>query len=159
MSYSVVQTLDLATGIYQSLGSPPALSVTFISGWLLDSGNLGDLNNKLCTSFYVSGDGGITDGGGGFAGEEAAIYTLIYKGDYYEGAALGALAGGNSFWVTMSEGDTRIVRTDVTKIAAAYLAMNAQSTKLLRLAIHDYQLRLTVPQSVDACPPYSWPSP
>lgn len=160
MSYCVDQIVQLATDIYQSIGSPTSLSVSFISGWLVDSGNLGALNNKLCTSFYLSGDAPcITDGGGGFAGEEADIYTLMYRGDFYESQSLGALAGAGSFWTSLAEGDTRVARTDITKVSAAYLALNAQNNKLLRLAISDYKLRITVPQSVDYCAPWSYPSP
>lgn len=159
MSYCVDQIVQLATDIYASINSPSFLSVSFISGWIVDSGNLGDINNKLGTSFYLSGDAPcITDAGGGFAGEEAAIYTLMYKGDFYESQSLNAIAGGAG-WVTLSEGDTKVGREKSSDISKAFLALNTQSNTFLRLAIHDYKLRITVPQSVDASSLYSYPTP
>jgi hypothetical protein len=82
--------------------------VGFISGWLLDSGNLGGLNNKLSTSFWVSGDGGITDNCGNFGGEEADIYNMTYLSSYYASASLNTLANGGSFWTSIAEGDTKV---------------------------------------------------
>lgn len=160
MSYCVDQILELATDIYGSIGSPSSISIGFISGWLVDSGNLGDLNNKLGTSFYLSGDAPcITDGGGGFGGEEASIYTLMYKGDFYEGQSLSVLANMGSAWTSLGEGDTRVAREGPSKASAAYLALNKQSNAFLRLAISDYKRRISVPQSVDSSQTYSWPSP
>jgi hypothetical protein len=159
MSYSVTQVVQLATDIYQNIGSPSSLSVGFISGWLLDSGNLGGLNNKLSTSFYITGDANITDGGGNFGGEEADIYNMMYMSSFYASASLGVLAGGNSFWISVAEGDTKITRDKYTDIAKQYIAMKTDNDKNLRLAISDYKLRINVPQSVNFCPPYSYPSP
>lgn len=156
--YCANQIVTLASDLYQQIGSPSSLSVGFISGWLTDSGNLGDLNNKLSASFFLSADC-ITDSNGGFAGEEAAIYSLMYRGDFYESQSLSVLANGGSSWTSFSEGDTKFTRTDVSKLSKAYLELNAQASKLLRLAIHDYQLRLSVPQSVVANAPYERPTP
>jgi hypothetical protein len=159
MSYCVDQIVDLATDIYGNIGSPTNLSVSFISGWLVDSGNLGGLNNKLSTSFYLTGDAPcITDNCGNFGGEEADIYQLIYQSSYYASAALGVLAGGPA-WTNLAEGDTKITREGASKYAQAYLAMKTDNDKNLRLAIHDYKLRITVAQSVDYCAPGSYPSP
>lgn len=158
MTYCVQQIVELATDMYRQVGQPSNLSVGFISGWIVYSGNLGDLNNKLGTSFYLSGDAPcITDAGGGFGPEEADIYTLMYKSEFYESASLGVLANGASLWISLSEGDTKVTRMDVSKLSAAYLALNNQSNQFLRLAIHDYKLRITVPQSVGFAGPYQFP--
>ena len=159
MSYYVNQIVGLATDIYGNIGQPSSLSVGFISGWLLDSGNLGDLNNKLCTSFYVTGDANITDNGGNFGGEEAAIYSMMYQSNYYASASLSALANGGSFWTSINEGDTRITRLDVAKISQSFMLMKKDNDAQLRLAIADYKRRVTVPQSVDYAGLYSYPSP
>jgi hypothetical protein len=158
MSYCVNQIVQLATDIYQDIGSPSSLSVGFISGWLIDSGNLGSINNKLSTSFYLTGDAPcITDDGGNFGGEEADIYTLMFKTYFYEGQSLSVLAGGGSFWTSLSEGDTKFSRSDITKISQAYLNLQQSARQDLRLAIADYKLRISVPQSVDAASIYSFP--
>lgn len=158
--YTVDQIVNLASDIYTDIGSPTSLSVGFISGWLIDSGNLGDINNKLYTSFYLTGNAPvITDNCGNFGPEEAAIYELMYKNNFYQNQSLAVLAGGGSFWTSLSEGDTKVSRTDVVKISAAYIALHEVVHKELRLAIADYMRRISVPQSVDSDQPYAFPSP
>lgn len=160
MSFCAQQILALASGVYQEIGSPSSQSPAYISGWMTESGNLGDLNNKLSTSFILTGDSTcITDGCGGFGGEEAAIYTLMYKSDYYELMSLQALQGGGTFWTSMAEGDTRLTRSNIVDISKAYLALNDQSNQFLRLAIHDYKLRIIVPQGISAEQSYQAPTP
>lgn len=159
--YCADQIIILATDLYKQVGSPSSLSVGFISGWITDSGNLGDINNKLNTSFFLSADC-ITDSNGGFAGEEASIMGLMYKSEFYETASLSVLANalaGGGFWTSINEGDTKISRTDMSKVSKAYLDLNAQSNQFLRLAIHDYKLRNTVPQCVIANQTYQSPTP
>ncbi len=143
--------------MYQEVNSPPALSIGYISGWITNSANLGDINNKLDASFCLTGDQPCI--AGGFGKEESNIYTLMFKSDYYESQSLAALTSNPTFWTSMQEGDTRLAREGTAAISKAYLALNQQSNQFLRLAIHDYKLRLTVPQTVDANSLYSFPSP
>lgn len=153
----------LAANIYQDINSPTFQSPAFIFNVLIQSGTVGDLNNKLSSSFYVQDTGTgpfITDGGGGYGQEEAAISSLMYQTSYYRGRQLALLDGaGNSWWTSLAEGDSKLNRTDITKIAAAYGALYTTANNDLRLAVHDWGMRVAVPQSVVANQSYASPSP
>lgn len=155
MSYCTNDILTLASEIYSDIGSPSNLSIGYISGYLTSSGTLGDLNNKLGTSFYLTGaDPCICDP---FAAEESAIVELMFMVQYYQQQALAAMLGGNSFWTRLSEGDTTVVRASAVQISQQYLALQKEAQRVLRLGIHDYALRLSLPQSVETCRLYSFP--
>lgn len=155
MSYCGNDVQDLANSIYKSIGSPPSQSICFVSGWLMDSSNLGDLNNRLSTSFSITGSCITPD----FGPEEESIYSQIYVWQFYNSMALSALANGGSFWTNLAEGDSKISRDSPANISKAYMAMNVNAERTLRQAVHDYKLRISVPQSVDASSLPSYPSP
>lgn len=155
MAYCSNEVQALAYSIYQSIGSPTSQSVGFVSGWLMDPNNLGDLNNRLCTSFYTSGNCIVPDLGP----EESDIYGQIYIWQFYNNMAVSALANGGSFWTSLTEGDTKIGRDSPVNVSKAYMALNTNAERTLRQAVHDYKLRLSVPQSVDAASLPSYPTP
>ena len=158
MSFCTDQILSLASGIYQSIGSPTSQSVGFISGWLTSSGGmLGEVNTKLDTCFYISGDAPCI--AGGFGPDEAYITTLVYQANYYESKALSSLAGLGTPWTNMKEGDTSITRESSVNISKQYLAMHANATDQTRISMRDYKLNRTLPGTVDASDLYSFPSP
>lgn len=158
MSFCTDQILSLASGIYQSIGSPTAQSVGFISGWITSSGGmLGDINTKLDTCFYLSGSAPCI--AGGFGDQEESFSYLLYQSSYYETKALSALAGLSTPWTTMKEGDTTIVRESSVNISKQFLAMHENAQQQIRLAIHDYKLNRQIPGTVDASDLYSYPSP
>lgn len=160
MPLCVTGVLGLATTIYLSIGTPTNLSVGYISGWITDQNNLGDLNNKLSTSFYVDtaalGGPCIKDD---FAAEEAAIYSLLYQAAYYETLALNILSAGGVQWITLTEGDTRITRSDPANLAKIYNSMKNDAYRGINLAVNNYNRRVAVPVSVDAAASSSYPSP
>ncbi len=156
MSYCTAQILQLASGIYQGLGSPPAQSIGYVSGWITSSGNLGDLNNRLNTCFYLDGDAPCI---AGFGPQEAAIYAEIYEMYYYESLALAALAGGGTFWTSMREGDTTIQRDSPIKLAKAYRDLQDAAQKQLHIAVANWKVGHSIPTTVDGSSLYSWPSP
>ncbi len=157
MSYCAAQIVQLATTTFQALNSPSSISVAYISGWIIDSGNLGDLNNKLSICSYLTGDSPCIVGE--FSSEEAAIYQLCFNTDYYESQSLAILQGGGSFWTTMVEGDTRVTRSDMVNISKQYLALQDNSQKTLRLAIADYKRTHTTIASIDGTDLPAYPSP
>ena len=80
MSFCTDQILSLASGIYQSIGSPTSQSVGFISGWLTSSGGmLGEVNTKLDTCFYISGDAPCIAGGFGPGAEGADVIGVTLE--------------------------------------------------------------------------------
>ena len=146
MSYCTQDILLLAQDIYIDLGQPSNLSIGYISGYITSPGTLGDLNNKLNGSFTLTGVAPcIADP---FAAEEAAVLESMFKIQYYQQQSLAALANGGSFWTSLSEGDTRVSRVDAVKISKGFLDLKTDALKELRLQIHDYNLRLSVPQQV-----------
>lgn len=160
MPLNVTGILGLAQTIYQGIGAPTNLSVGLISGWITDPNNIGDLNNKLSTSFYVDG----TQPAGpwirdDFGPEEGNIYNLMYQSSYYENLALVTLSSGGLQWITLTEGDTRITRTDPVNLAKQYNQMKNDAFKGICLAINNYNRRVAVPQSVDAAQSASYPTP
>ncbi len=157
MSYCAAQIADLATTIYQGINSPSSLSIGYISGWIVDSGNLGDLNNKLSICTFLTGDSPCLVGD--FSSDEAAIYQLCFNTDYYETQALAILQGGGSFWTTMVEGDSRVTRSDMVNVSRQFLALQDSAQKTLRLAIQDYKRTHTPIASIDGTNLPAWPSP
>lgn len=153
--YTPEQVSGLAATIYQEINSPVSQSVSFISGWLTQTQSLGQLNNKLSTYFFPSGGGIAWD----FGMDEEAVYTLIYKSNYYESQSLAMLTGGGVNWTNMKEGDTSITRESVAKMSKAFLDLNTQSNTFLRLAVNDYKRKKTLVQCVDAQNSYSVPTP
>lgn len=158
MPYCSESIAALANQIYQDIGSPTALSVTFISGWITNSGGMiGSLNNKLSTNFWISGDEPCIVGG--FGGEEAVIANLDFKTDYYGNQSRSVLTGGGSMWTSISEGDTKISRSDVVNVSKQYLQMQKDSRETLRLAIQDWKRSHIGIEIVDAEQTYSRPTP
>lgn len=155
MSFCTNDILLLASGIYLDINSPSSQSVGMISGWVTDPNNLGGLNNQLSSSFYITGS--CIEGG--FGAEEGDIYGQIYSAWFYYSKGQAALDGGGSFWTRIAEGDASVSRASAAEVAKAYFLLGKQTQDALRLAIHDYKLRLSVPQSVDSASLFSSPTP
>ncbi len=155
MSFCTQDILTLASGLYADVLSPTAISVGYISGVLTSPAFLGDLNLKLTTCFYVSGDAPCIMGG--FGKEEASIYGLMWQGGYYKREALNALQGVG--WTSMAEGDTRISREGSSLRSKAFMELYKQTDTDLRIAVANWKVAHTIPGQVVAAPLASWPSP
>lgn len=157
MSYTAEQIALLAGGIYTGIGSPTSQSVGYVSGWLTDPTNLGDLNNRLNTSFFISG-GGVD---GGFGDLEASIYSAMYKMEYYESQSRNALLGGGSSfaWLNMKEGDSSITRVNPVDISKALLSLHENAQASLYVAISNWKRGQSLVANVDSASSYSWPTP
>lgn len=157
-SFCTEQILLLAGSIYTGIGAPSAQSVGYVSGWLTSSGGmLGDLNNRLGTSFYLSGAGPCI--AGGFTPEEGAIAAMIYDMSYSFGQARAALANGGSMWTSIAEGDTKINRASAVEVSKAYRGMATDAETTLNGMIHDWKLNHSLATTVNAESLASWPSP
>lgn len=160
MSYCTEQILLLAGSIYTGIGAPTAQSVGYVSGWITNSGGmLGEVNNRLGTSFYLSGAGPCIEDG--FGPEEGAIATFAYQLSYYRGRALAVLANATSavMWTELREGDTTIRRESPSSIAKVYSALGNDAEKALNGAVHDWKLNHTLSVAVNAEDLASYPSP
>ncbi len=158
MSYCVQQIVQLAGEIYSGIGAPSSLSVGYVSGWLVSSGSLGGINNRLTTCFSLTGDSPCIVGG--FGASESAIYELMFRTDYFLQQANAVLAnGGTQAWLTMKEGDTTISRESTAARAKVYLEIYRETEDDLRVATANWKLGHSIPASVDGSSLYSWPSP
>ena len=154
MSYCSNEIALLAGQIWSGIGAPSAQSVGYVSGWLMASGNVGDLNNRLSTDLSISGSCIV-----GMAPEEATIYQSIYNCSYYEGQSLATLAGAGSYWVSLAEADSRVTRSNMVDVSKAYLALHENAQKALYVQVANYKRRLSLPCAVDSDNLPAWPSP
>lgn len=153
------QILNLATQIYNDINAPSDQSVGYISGWLTNSGAmLAELNNRLGTCYWMSGDSPcIVD----FGPQEGAIANQIYQSNYYKRQTLAVLQGGVDCtpWTQIAEGDSRVTRESRTSFAKEYRGLYKESEEKLDTLIHMWTLNHTIPAGIDAAQTYQYPSP
>lgn len=148
------QLQTLASAIWEDLGQP-CQSIAFISGSLLGSGLLGQLNLKLTTSFWVQSGQCIA---GGFGDQEAAIYSLVFQSAHIRRMQLQTLGGGgNILWTSIGDGDGKLTRENPTKTAAEYRETRKQLEEQIAVAVANWKLGHCSPVAVDAAPLPSYP--
>jgi len=168
---------QLASGIWEDLGSPTTPSVTSVSGWLGSDRGVGKLNVLLGTTFYVDNSGyhaGEYFDAGGYSGQyvagdyfpalgnvEAAIYGEIYKQDFYvkkiRDVMNGILegTGTNLDWSELSEGDTTIRRSNRNEVAKTYRGLQQDSQTELNKLVGYYRQNLSSPSQITTQEPQS----
>ncbi len=173
----------LASGIWEDLSSPTTPTVIMISGYVGSDRTVGKVNLLIGTQFLVDTTGayaGTTYDAGGYTGiyqagdyypalgnTEAAIFSEVYKQDYYDKKIRDALngiidaAGTDIDWTELSEGDTTIRRSNRNEVAKTYRGMQADSRHELQKLVGYYRSNLSGPRQVagdDADPNYTNPS-
>lgn len=154
MSYCGQTILALASGIHDSINNPTAQSVSFISGVLTSGPFVGELNQRLSTTFTATG-GCIS---GDFGIEEAAIASLMYQTQYMSRKMMEVMQGGLGF-LTLREGDTTVSRESPSKFAAEWRAMKRDTEEDLRVATAQWKRNHVQCVSVDYASMNSWPTP
>lgn len=161
---------DLASGIWEDLGEPQTPSVVYISGWVSSSRGLGKLNTLLNTCFCQDSSGihagepyvtcqvtGYYEPGDFYPAmnsEEIAIYTEIYKADYYDKKIRDALngiidtSGTNIDWNELREGDSVIKRSNRNEIAKVYRSLLLDSKSELQKLVGYYRGNASNPSQV-----------
>ncbi len=158
MSFCTTDILSLASGVYVELNSPPEISVGYISGILTSTQFIGEINNRLNTCFYLSGDGPCIQGG--FDGKESYIYALLFETQYLQRAALTVLQnGGSTPWISLADGDGRVARESTAARSKAYRDLGSDLDKELRIAVNNYIKGHSLARSVDYAPLPGYPSP
>lgn len=148
------QLQTLASAIWEDLGQP-CQSIAFISGSLLGSGLLGQLNLKLTTSYWVQSGQCIA---GGFGDQEAAIYSLVFQSAHIRRMQLQTLGGGgNILWTQLADGDSRFSRESPTKTAAEYRETRKQLEEQIAVAVANWKLGHTCPTQIVAADLPSYP--
>jgi hypothetical protein len=94
-----------STGLWTELGGPSDIAVTTISGWVVNSATMGQLNAAVGSCF--SGAGGYVSPD--LQGEEFAILDQMYKVSYY-GMRVNTAIPNNvlTFLAGVSEGDSKV---------------------------------------------------
>lgn len=156
-TYCADQIVLLAGNIYSGLDSPSSTSIGLISGWVASSGALGDVNNRLSTSFYLSG--ASTCIAGGFGDEEAHIMSLIYEVNYYYGRVRNQLANGGTFVVSIGDGDSRFTRESAVKVAREYRELGRDVDEGLKIAVGRWKMNHAMPVDVRFGAMNAYPSP
>lgn len=137
---------NLANSIYKDIGSPSSPSVSAIQTKLVSEDFLGKLNVAINGCYFiVTGD--ISPA---LQTQEQAIYSELYKYDYYGTMAiqvLGAIGAVN--WTRIKEGDSEIGRASPNETAKIFTTLKKQSEDAIRNLVNGYKANATTPQSID----------
>ena len=137
---------DFASGVWVDLGSPSNVSIVSISGW--SEVNIGGLNIKIDTSFSISGD----DFSPSFGTTESSIYEQMYKIQYFEQRTYEAINGifdeSTMDWSNLSEGDSKITRTNRGELLKLYRGMQRDAQLELDKCVGYYKSNLANPIQV-----------
>lgn len=136
---------DLATVIWNDLGQPSGMPVSFIQSQLVSNSYVGRLNNQIATC-YTSVSGDISPALGN---TEQAIYAMMYEMGYYQTKLAQTLAGLNPGIVSLQDGDSRIVFTNSVEQAKVYKEMQKQLNDQLTMAVSQYRQQESQPSAVD----------
>ena len=162
---------QLASGIWEDLGSPETPSVIYVSGWIGSTRSLGKLNMLLDTCFVVdtagmhsgesyafgAGQTGYYDAGDYFpalGNTEQAIVSEIYKADFYDKKIRDTLngifegSGAQVDWSELREGDTTIRRSNRNEVAKVYRGLLNDSRGELNRLVAFYKENLSKPRQV-----------
>lgn len=153
---SCTSITDLATSIWNDLGQPSSISVSYIQSRLVSNSSLGQLNNLTQTCF--SGiSGSITPA---LSPDEQAIYAALYVRDYYTTKLSQVMNGYDTSFTRLTEGDSTIVRSSVSEMGKVYKDMQRQLNDQLQYLVSAYRTNPMQTRSVDFlsyAPPYSPP--
>ena len=118
----------------------------FISGWLAN--NIGQLNNRLFTSYEVSG--AYFAPTGSFKQEERAIYNQMYLYEFYTKKTRQVLRGVDSEvdFISLREGDSMITRTNKNELAKTYRGLANDANAELEKLITSYNMYQAAPVQV-----------
>lgn len=118
----------------------------FISGWLAN--NVGQLNTKLFTDFYVEGSNFAPTGE--FQQEERSIYKQMYLYEFYVKKTRQVLRGVDSSvdFVSLREGDTAITRTNKNELAKTYRGLAKDAKEELDQLTSHYKIYRAAPVQV-----------
>jgi len=126
---------NLASGSWDEIGQPTAISIGYISGWYIN--NIGKLNNAIITSYSGIGGTGIDPCLGA---EESDIYKELYKVQYYDRQASSFLgAAGVSLWTEIKDDVSAVKRLSPNEIAKTFINLRKEAQKNLDNMIFAYQ--------------------
>jgi hypothetical protein len=145
------------TNVYRELDYPPDYTQARISGWFLDSANVGQLNNLIGTNYTpdaVYDNNGIPTGWSinpAISGNELGIYKMLFNYNYYfhlsRSVAVSASRVGQD-WVSMQEGDSKITRVNKNEISKNLRALAKDAKETLDKAVKMYLKYGAIPSQI-----------
>lgn len=126
---------DLSQAIWVDLNSPSDLSVATIQTKLVSSAFLGRLNSLVgaCHTITTGDISPVLDT------DEQGFYSLMYQSEFYN-RKIAALANGTDIgWISLAEGDSRIVQASPVDRMRLYRDMQKQLNDELRVLTNAYR--------------------
>lgn len=137
---------DLAGSIYKDIGSPSSITVSTVQSKLVSENFIGKLN-VLLDECHIIVTGDISPA---LNSSEQAVYSELYKYDYYSTAALQSVGAiGAVIWTKLREGDSEVTRTSPNDIAKFYQSLKKGSEEMIKNLANDYKKNKTVTHSID----------
>jgi len=137
---------NFISGVYIDLGEPIDYTPARLSGWFLDSANIGKLNNLIGT--HISGVQ-LLDSLGGVTGyalesdvtsEEYSIFKNIFEYEYYKNLSRNAASSAlqSNDWISLREGDSSITRINKNELSKNFREMANLAKQDLNYAVKMY---------------------
>ena len=137
MSDNILQ--DISSGIYFDLGSPVNLPASAISGRLLTSGFLGNLDTVLYECHWIDYGSGVINPP--LNGQESNIYSELFKATYFRQLAsqvINNIGNPSSFAYSLADGDAKIVLSDPVNLSRICRDMEKQAMDRAKYLIYEY---------------------
>ena len=146
MSCQYIETL--ATGIWETINSPASPSVYSISGRLVSSGFLGQLDIRINGCHYIE-SGCIYPP---LNRDEQAIYEQLYLAQYYRTKSLQGFADpalGGIDWIRIQENDSVVARANPNEVAKYWRSLYQDANNEVKTLSDLYKRNRAIPRSVD----------
>lgn len=135
---------DLATSIWNELGEPTDMPVSYIQSVLVSNAFLGDLN-VLTTNCHVTVSGAIDPP---LDVNEQALASLMYQRNFYT-SKLNQIANGTDIpFVSIQDGDSRITRVNFGEMMKVYRDMQKQLNMQVNNLAYNYRQADAMARSV-----------
>jgi len=148
---------NFVNNIYTELDQPDDYSPARISGWFLDSSNVGQLNNLIGTSYqpsaFYNSSGQMTGFGivPAVSGNELGIFKLLFEYKYYyrlsRYTATSLMTIGQD-WTTLQEGDSKITRVNYNEVSKNLRGLAKDAKESLDKAVKMYLKYGAIPQQI-----------
>ncbi len=139
------QITDLANAIWNDLSQPSSTPVSYIQSKLTSNAYIGQLN-VLTANCYTIISGDIAPPLGT---DEQGIYALMYERDYYTRKVNDLANGTDINWITLKDGDSTIVRSNIVDQMRLYRDMQKQLNDQLGKSVAAYRQDASTSKSVD----------
>lgn len=136
---------DLSQQIWNDIGQPTDMPVSYIQSKLVSAAFLGKLNSLTANCFTVT-TGDISPPLGT---DEQAIYAAMYETDFYTRKANALLNGTDIDWISIQDGDGRIVRSSTLDKARLYRDLQKEQYLQLKNLVAAYRQDNANGRSVD----------